>query len=567
MILRSLYEYAQSRTDAVPPNGMEWKEIENVIVIDSKGRFKRFESKRIDKTKCSKFLVAKGYKRTSAAKSNILWDNAKYVLGKGDAKGNCNPLFIEIVKDIQLRHPEDPSINALLNFYLYPEPDREEKMAKDPLFSRIEESLSSNFSFRYEPDEKLISEKRELYSHLLEQSSESAEEGRCLITGERGPVVRTTTPTPLPDNSPMAALVSFQVNSGYDSYGKSQAYNSPISVEAEEVYSSVLKKFLGKDSRNKIRLGNRMILFWGSGDVSLNNEMESGFLDIFEIPDKKAVDLDEKVYKVTKLLKSVYSGEIKTTLNDRFHILGLAPNTGRIAVVLWLDDTLKSFAGKILQHFQDMEIIDTRPQDKRWPYSGVYSMVSAITQSGKISDALPNIIDETTKSIILGTPYPFPLYTGALQRIKASLSEMSPTVQRVAILKAFINRKERNPNKKLQVMLDKTNTNPGYLCGRLTAVLEKIQNDVNSGDSIRTRFMGAASATPASVLPAMLNLSLHHSEKLTEGSRIYFEQLKQEIVDKLTAAGFPAHLDLTDQGRFFVGYYHQRADLYSKKEK
>ncbi len=115
-------------------------------------------------------------------------------------------------------------------------------------------------------------------------------------------------------------------------------------------------------------------------------------------------------------------------------------------------------------------------------------------------------------------------------------------------------------------MLDKDNTNPGYLCGRLTAVLEKIQSDVKTGDSIRTSYMGAASATPAAVMPAMLNLSLHHSEKLSEGSRIYFEQLKQEIIDKLPSDGFPAHLDLNDQGRFFVGYYHQQTDLYTKKE-
>lgn len=114
-------------------------------------------------------------------------------------------------------------------------------------------------------------------------------------------------------------------------------------------------------------------------------------------------------------------------------------------------------------------------------------------------------------------------------------------------------------------MLDKTNTNPGYLCGRLVAVLEKIQKDANSGDSMRTRYMGAASTTPATVLPSMLNVSVHHSEKLTEGSRIYNEQLKQEIIDKLPVDGFPTHLDLNDQGRFFVGYYHQNAYMYTKK--
>lgn len=415
----------------------------------------------------------------------------------------------------------------------------------------------------------LIAEKRYLFDYLLGESSDQTEAARCLITGKFGPIVRTTTPTPLPDNSPMAALVAFQVNSGYDSYGKSQAYNSPISFEAEEAYSAVLKKFLGKDSHNKVRLGNRMILFWGSGDSSLNNEVETGLMSIFEIPDKKAQDLDEKIDKVTKLFKSIFSGEIKTTLDDRFHILGLAPNTGRIAVVLWMDSELKVFAEKILRHFDDMEIVDNRNPDKRRPYVGVYSMVSAVTQGGKISDALPNLVDETAKAVILGTDYPMPLYTGALQRIKAELSDMGPTIQRVALLKAFINRKNKKSttHKPLQVMLDKTNTNPGYLCGRLTAVLEKIQTDANSGDSIRTRYMGAASATPSAVLPAMLNLSMHHSEKLSEGSRIYFEQLKQEIIDKLSASGFPAHLDLNDQGRFFVGYYHQRADLYSKKEK
>ena len=115
-------------------------------------------------------------------------------------------------------------------------------------------------------------------------------------------------------------------------------------------------------------------------------------------------------------------------------------------------------------------------------------------------------------------------------------------------------------------MLDKSNNNAGYLCGRLVAVLEKVQEDVKGGDSIRTRYLGAASTTPSTVFPAMLNLTIHHSEKLSDGSRIFYEQLKQEIICQFPSAEFPTHLDLNDQGRFFVGYYHQRNYLFKKKE-
>lgn len=571
MILKSLYDYAKLSADSVPPQGMEWKEIEFVIVIDENGNFVRFESRRLDKKKCASFLVPKGVKRSSAPKSNILWDNGKYVLGideKIEKAKICNELFIDIVNDIYDRFPDDISIQALKKFYQQPDVKRNGKLAEDPLYETVCNSLSSNFSFRLESDDVLISEKNYLYSHIIRSVPKDSIISRCLITGEYGPVVRTTTPTPIPDNSPMASLVSFQVNSGYDSYGKSQAFNAPISIEAEEAYSSVLKKFLGKDSKNKIRLGNRMFLFWGSGSSSIFQDIDSGLMNLLSIPDKDNTRSNNSVLKVEKLFKAIYSGEIRTTLDDRFNILGLAPNTGRISVVMWMECELREFASMIIKHFTDMEIKDSRPLEKKRPYQGVFSIISAATLGGKVSDALPRMIEETVKAVISGGPYPYILFSQVLQRIRAELSESTVSLQRAAILKACINRISNNnsQNKQLTIMLDKTNTNPGYLCGRLTAVLEKIQTDVKSGDSIRTRYMGAASATPAAVFPAMLNVSLHHSEKLSEGSRIYFEQLKQEIIDKISDKGFPAHLDLNDQGRFFVGYYHQRSDLYSKKE-
>ena len=116
-------------------------------------------------------------------------------------------------------------------------------------------------------------------------------------------------------------------------------------------------------------------------------------------------------------------------------------------------------------------------------------------------------------------------------------------------------------------MLDKENTNQGYLCGRLFAVLDKIQEEANNQHSIRERYMNSASSTPAAVFSTILNLSNHHFDNLkNEGRKIYFEKLKQEIISKIDADGFKPQLDLQDQGRFFIGYYHQRQDFFTKNE-
>lgn len=566
MILQKLYEY-YDRLGTLPPPGSELKEIEFVIVIDKEGNFKRFESKRIDKKKCASFIVPKGFGRTSAPKANLLWDNGKYVLGLEAEHTRYNDLFVENIKKIATDNPTDEAIQAVKKFYEISPTTRIEKYEKDTLYATIEENLGSNFTFQLEGDMELIAEKLYLIKEEKDNSQDS-KYGICLITGEYGKLSRLTTATPIPGNSPAAALVGMQVNSGYDSYGKNQAYNAPMTCEAEFAYTSSLKYLLGKDSRNKFKVGDRIFLFWGAGNDKLVNEIEESIWDFSNFEFEKKDNPNEKIGKIEKLYKSIWSGKVETTLDDRFYLLGLAPNTGRIAVVEWEDMTLKEISGKLLQHFSDMEIADNRRLENRKPYFGIYSMLSNVTLSGKTSDAPSFLIEATLKSILTGQDYPFPLYSSVLDRIKNTLHDQPITIGRVAIIKAYINRKSKTKLtiKPIEAMLDKTNDNPGYVCGRLTAVLEHIQTIANGGDSIRSTYMTAASTTPTSVFPSMLALSNHHLEKLGAGSKIYYERLKQEIFSLLSSSGFPSRLDMMDQGRFFVGYYHQRLDLFTKKD-
>ena len=108
-------------------------------------------------------------------------------------------------------------------------------------------------------------------------------------------------------------------------------------------------------------------------------------------------------------------------------------------------------------------------------------------------------------------------------------------------------------------MLDKDNTNQGYLCGRLFAVLENLQYAANKQDSIRSGYMNAASSTPSAVYPTILKLSNSHYCKLAKdkkGLANFFDNQKGEILGMIQ--DFPDTLDLNDQGRFFLGYYHQK---------
>jgi len=112
-------------------------------------------------------------------------------------------------------------------------------------------------------------------------------------------------------------------------------------------------------------------------------------------------------------------------------------------------------------------------------------------------------------------------------------------------------------------MLDLTNFNQAYRLGRLFAVLEKAQEEASGGSlnaTIRDRYYGAASSSPVSVFTTLLRLKNHHVAKLPTGRAVQMEKLIGEIMDGLT--DFPRQLPLPEQGRFALGYYHQRQDFF-----
>lgn len=579
MILKALYDYYNRCGDDIVPMDMAYVDFYYSIVLDEKGNFIRLEPLGGDSG--LPLLTFRPEERTSAPVPHCMGDHAGYILGLKEVKAKENfdyakeitrnektlTAFKKDIEDYFTILPNNSFVQAIHAFYKKFSLETINAIKHDSHWVDFCKYLAKNITFSVIGINGYAASDNEILQVKKQSKSNENKKTICLITGVKEKPVNTTYSSFILGGKSNAKLVAFQVNSGYDSYGKKMGLNAPISEEAEFKYTTALLKLLSKKSRNKFRIGDRSFIFWASSNNEAAEQTEESLFELLGYTEEVNDDPNAKIEQVRKVFTAIYSGSLKTSLEDRFYILGLAPNSARIAVVYWSECSLKEFAGKILQHFKDMEIIDTRKDGK--PYMGIKDMLAAVTLSGKQSEATPNLPEAIVNSIFQGSPYPFTLYSACIRRIRAESGnhdKKAIRIARMAIIKAYLNRTNNN-NQKIEKMLDKSNTNQGYLCGRLFAVLDKIQEDANGISSIRERYMNAASATPASVFATILNLSSHHMEKLTnDGKKIFFEKMKQEIIDKIPASGFPAHLNLQDQGRFFIGYYHQRQEFFTKKE-
>ena len=108
--------------------------------------------------------------------------------------------------------------------------------------------------------------------------------------------------------------------------------------------------------------------------------------------------------------------------------------------------------------------------------------------------------------------------------------------------------------------LDPDDPSSAYQLGRLFAVLEAAQyaalGRVNA--SIADRFYGAASATPARVFGTLMRgAKVHISDAKKRNLGGWIEPRIEQIMAHLPAQ-LPASFKVEDQGRFAIGYYHER---------
>lgn len=630
MILKALYDYYQAMAELgkVAPSGMEWKAIPFIIVIDENGTFRRVIDTRDKEHKQGReYLVAKAKGRSgskSYAISQILWDHSGYVLGMptddSEEKLVMAPKQHEAFKQelTKLRElfPENKGFEGIELFYEKYEGQKEGELSDlfevevkdlsniipEDILLEIKKKVGANISFLLSTESdpnQLISSHRDIRSYLAGSTEEEGEEmGRCLVTGEKGTIARLHGGISLFGAQANATLISFQKFSGYDSYGKEQGLNAPISQPASDAIISGLNMLLEKDKNTNYRIGETTFVFWNTlqDDELLKNYQEATFTGLpsdsdFDEEEEATSTSKKKVAKkknpeqetkvVVQALRSALGGKnanIDRDHSDRFYILALAPNAKRVSVKLWMEGTISEIIGNTLAHLDDMNIIRFNGllDEDTPPFRPVYRIMKAIYTATDSTKWPRQVVQELLESIIKGLPYAPALQMACLERIHHDHTSKYPVTElRAALLKAYINRKHRkNPQiKQLTMALDKSNSNPAYLAGRLFALLERIQEKAIPGvkANITDRYFRTASATPGIIFGRLLQLSAFHLSKIKKergGLGFYFDRQIQAVLELLPGgqASFDKFFTPDQQSIFAVGYYHQKAYRDQKAE-
>lgn len=583
MILQALKEYYDRKSE-LPRSGWELKEIPFLVLINQEGDFVSFEDTREGigkKLRAKPFLVPSlGEKKGNGIKSNLFWENLEYMFDiptPTDAKKTPDE------ERVHKQHQEfsrritaiKGTCEALEIVRRFLGKNCHDAIKKDKCWTDV---VKLNQSLLLSIIDKGPVTDDPILRQLIDASisiSIRGSGGRCLITGNEDEIVALEPPIKgVRGANPMgASLVAVNnkvtngVNAGavpaFASFMKEQGHNSPIGKKTSFAYTTALNHLLGKDSQQKLQIGDATTVFWSEKSSALEKDA------FFFFSEPPRDDPDRNTEAVRALYASIWNGTyVVPSENNRFYVLGLSPNAARIAVRFWHVATVREMGTRFKQHVDDLAITHGIKIDSALPMSRLLRSIAAQEDYDNIP---PNLAGETMRAILQGLPYPATLLQAAVRRNRA---EQDVPYPRAALIKACLNRAMRFNNQKnekeMTMCLDPENTNIGYRLGRLFAVLEKIQTEANPGlnATIRDRFFGAASSTPVTVFANLMRLSNHHLSKLEKekpGLFITRKQMLGEII--YSVKDFPPHLALEDQGRFAIGYYHQSQELWTKKDK
>ena len=471
----------------------------------------------------------------------------------------------------QMRHAaddsNDPALRAVADFgdQLLRDPALVERLRGD--LEKLSPQPEYRCTFSWYPDRgRTIVERpdvRQWYIRFFDSvTAERQQEGPvgvCQITGEFGPLptshrIRFSgVPGGLGTG---VSLISFD-NDSFRHYGWDRAANAGIGYPATQAYclalEALIRQTLAHNSRTRLVVGNTLFLFWTRRPAGTD------WMSLFE------ESLPEEAQALFESLTRGQEAALDLEDND-FYVLALSANAARAIVRDYLERPLGQARAAISAWFNDLRITDASRQFQGRCHSAFPLGTLAAATAVEPDQVAPDVHTRLMRSALTGSPLPDSVLAACLRRLRAereSRNGFRPA--RMALIKLFLLRRgipmteELNPDDR----------HPAYLCGRLLAVLAEVQEcalgDVNAG--VVDRFYGRFSTAPGFVLGNLIKNAQHHLSKIegeNRGAYVNLDRRLTEIMSLLPPCLPHDQFSLVDQGRFALGYYHEKARRWAR---
>lgn len=544
MILAKLYECSEAILgESLAPPMYEKKPVRWFVEIEGDGRAViRSNSSDGPKDRGLPHMVPiPGPRSGKVLRPALLADTPEYVFGVGEPGRRApqkHEAFLHLVERCAME-TNDAGVRAVVSFFGGPQ--------FDP--ARLPDGVAPNDLITFRVNGRWVVDSpsvRSFWARSARPDGDSSAGLECLVTGQVGPVDESLTQMikGLPNGQTSGVALISANKLAFESYGLKRAQTSPISRDAAERITKALNYLIAR-RESRVIVGGVVYVFWTRRGA--DNEIATAMVAPTELV-------------VKNLIESYRTGKPAGEFDDEeFYAFALSANAARVVVRDQLSTTIGVVRRNLAAWFsaQSMVEYDGSPGV---PLTVFKIGAAAFRDAAKEAD--PGVWRSLVRTALQRDPIPSYLLARAVMRCRA---DRKVTRSRAVLIKMVLFPVTRDMEDSYETMaaLDKSNTVPAYLCGRLLAQLASIQRaalgDLNA--NIVDRFYGAASTAPATVLPLMLNLATKaHLPKIRKSRPGWYNGLEarlMEITDNL--AEFPRILTLNEQGLFALGFYHQKA--------
>lgn len=413
---------------------------------------------------------------------------------------------------------------------------------------------------------------------------------RCLITGELAPALETVPKVSgliqVGGHTAGDAFLCFDKDA-FRSYGLKQSANAPVSEQAMTAVNAALTDLIARAPT----LGNAKQVHWYSREVAaeddpfelvIDTDWDSEPVDT-PAPEKQRGTEKEALRAASRLHSAIFEGCRPELADARYYIMPLSGANGRMMVRGWYEGDYKTLHQNIIQWFDDLALVTPDGKGMTRPPK-LKALCTRLLKPGgdpakvwsRIDDELPSLVNRLLYAIINGSSLPDEVAVRALRWIRSAMLQSDEANSftnfdreslAFQLLKAWLCRKQRlrGDAHPMEAAKSETRRNTAYYCGQLMATYVAIQRRAmpEVGVGVAERFYTAASTNPAFVIGKLAQLSQHHLNKLDAGLAVYYERLLSEIYMQIGETPIPATLNAEQQTEFALGYYQQRAALYS----